>query len=64
MELRARMGKVQYRLLYFFCGPNMACLSHGLTKEGKVPEVDINLAVRRKELVQSSLKQYTADWEA
>ena len=31
-ELRAKVGTVNYRVLYFFCGSNVACLSHGLTK--------------------------------
>jgi hypothetical protein len=33
-ELRAKAGRVQYRILYFFCGAGVACLSHGI-EEGK-----------------------------
>nr|MBA3480518.1 type II toxin-antitoxin system RelE/ParE family toxin [Pirellulales bacterium] len=40
-ELRARVGTVQYRILYFFNGPCVAVLSHGCTKEGAVPKADI-----------------------
>jgi phage-related protein len=61
-ELRIRHGNVHYRILYFFFGPNLACLSHGLTKEGKVPDADIDLAVKRKKLVQQNPDKYTAEW--
>src|SRR4051812_44479265 len=36
-ELRARQGHVQYRILYFFHGRNVAVLSHNLTKEDSIP---------------------------
>jgi hypothetical protein len=45
----ARLGRVNFRLLYFFHGQLAAILAHGLTKEGKVPEADIDRAIRRKE---------------
>ena len=61
-ELRIRVGPVNYRILYFFCGSNIACLSHGLTKEGVVPTSDIETAIERKKLVLSSLDRYTAEW--
>jgi len=32
-ELRARVGHVNYRILYFFHGRQLAILAHGLTKE-------------------------------
>lgn len=48
-ELRARQGRVQYRILYFFHGQNVAILNHALTKEARVPPVDIERALRRKE---------------
>lgn len=47
-ELRAREGRVNYRLLYFFHGQNVAILAHALTKEDKVPKTDIDRAVKRK----------------
>src|SRR5580698_2106082 len=37
-ELRAKQGHVQYRLLYFFHGRQIAILAHALTKEGRSPE--------------------------
>jgi len=47
-ELRARRGRVHYRILYFFHGQGLAVLAHALTKEGQVPPVDIERALRRK----------------
>lgn len=48
-ELRARSGNVNYRILYFFHGQNVAVLAHSLTKEAKVPKKDIERAIERKE---------------
>ena len=48
-ELRARLGRLNFRLLSFFHGQLAAILAHGLTKEDKVPEADIDRAIRRKE---------------
>lgn len=62
-ELRFKVGTVNYRILYFFMGSNVSCLSHGFTKESKVPKAEIDLAVRRKKLVESDPDQYTAEWE-
>ena len=61
-ELRVRVGNVHYRMLFFFCGSNIACLSHGITKEGKVPDAEIDLAVKRKKLVEGDPEKYTATW--
>jgi phage-related protein len=47
-ELRARSGRVHYRLLYFFHGKTAAVLAHGLTKEGAVPDAEIERALVRK----------------
>src|SRR4051794_33773657 len=35
-ELRAKRGRVNYRILYFFHGRNVALLTHALTKEDRV----------------------------
>ena len=61
-ELRTKSGRVQYRILYFFCGSNVACLSHGITKEGKVPDAEIDRAVERNEMVVSDLDRFTVSW--
>ena len=47
-ELSARDGHVNYRILYFFHGRNVALLAHALTKEDTLPETDIERAIRRK----------------
>lgn len=47
-ELRAKYGHVQYRVLYFFRGRTTAVLAHAITKKGKVPDLAIDRAVRRK----------------
>ena len=62
-ELRIRVGSVNYRLLYFFCGKDIACLSHGLTKEDVVPDTDIQIAIRRMKLVRLDRNRYTQTWE-
>lgn len=58
-ELRARRGTVHYRILYFFHGRNVAVLAHGLNKEGKVPDGDINRAIRRKGAFESAPDLHT-----
>lgn len=45
-ELRVRLGRVQYRVLYGFVGRNVVLLSHGCTKEGVVPKSEIARALR------------------
>ena|SRR5438105_1708472 len=47
-ELRARLGTVNYRILYFFHGRNVAVVAHALTKEDEIPAVEINRAIERK----------------
>ncbi len=47
-ELRFAYHHVNYRVLYFFDGKR-AVLSHGIVKERRVPDREIDLAVRRKQ---------------
>src|SRR5204863_9269053 len=47
-ELRWKQGHVQYRILYFYYGRNIAVLGHGLTKEKKLDPRDIKRALKRK----------------
>lgn len=47
-ELRVSFRHVQYRILYFFHGQNLVLLTHGLEKEGKVPDIEIDRAIERK----------------
>lgn len=62
-ELRVKVGRVNYRMLYFFRGKDAAVLSHGITKEGKVPPREIDKAVTRKKLVESNPEKFTAVFE-
>jgi phage-related protein len=62
-ELRATLGKDQYRLLYFFFGKNIVAVSHGITKEREVPPAEIEVAIKRKNLVVRSPDRYTADFD-
>lgn len=47
-ELRARLGTLNYRILYFFHGRDVGVLAHAITKEDEIPVVEINRAVQRK----------------
>ncbi len=53
-ELRARKGHVNYRILYFFHGQQVAVLAHALTKDDAVPRMEIGRALMRKALVESA----------
>jgi phage-related protein len=62
-ELRVRVGRVNYRILYFFSGKDVVALSHGLTKEREVPTEEFETAISRMKLVKRDPKTYTADFE-
>ena len=47
-ELRWALGRVNYRILYFFHGREVVVLAHGLTKEDVIPASDLKIAVLRK----------------
>ena len=51
-ELRAKSGRVNYRVLYFFHGRTVAVLAHALTKEAEVPAAEIERALERKTLYE------------
>jgi phage-related protein len=57
-ELRLGHQRVNYRLLYFFSG-RRAVVSHGLTKEDKVLDKDIELALRRKQRFERDPERHT-----
>ena len=61
-ELRVREGTVNYRMLYFFSGQNVAVVSHGLTKEGKIDDGDIDLAIKRRRRIALNFNLYTAEF--
>lgn len=59
-ELRAKHVRVQYRILYFFHGKNIAILTHAMTKEeSQVPVNEIDRAIQRKVLFEASPKIHT-----
>src|SRR2546425_6688611 len=62
-ELRAKQGHVQYRLLYFFHGRQIAILAHSLTKEDIIPGADIERARKRKNLFEANPKAHTYESE-
>ena len=62
-ELRAKQGHVQYRILYFFHGRNVAILAHSLTKEDEMPDVDIERAIARKKLFVANPTEHTYESE-
>ena len=47
-ELRIRLRRVNYRILYFFHGDTAAVVSHGVIKERAVPAIEIDRATDRK----------------
>ena len=63
-ELRAKQGHVQYRLLYFFHGRQVAILAHSLTKEDAIPNADIERAIERKKLFELSPGRHTYESES
>lgn len=59
-ELRTRQGKVQYRILYFFHGRNVAVLAHSIIKKGSaVPDSDIDKALERKVRFEKNPERHT-----
>jgi phage-related protein len=59
-ELRARTGRVNCRILYFFHGQDAAVLAHALTKEDRVPDADIERAVQRKRRYEQEPEEHRA----
>ena len=62
-ELRAKDRHVNYRILYFFCGQSIVCLSHGFTKEDEIPDAEIDSAITRMKLVEKNIGRFTVEWE-
>jgi hypothetical protein len=58
-ELRARVGRVNYRIIYFFNGRGVAVLTSGCTKEGEVEDADIDRAVRYKTKFRADPERHT-----
>lgn len=62
-ELRIQLNNINYRLLYFFSGNTVAVVSHGIVKESKVPDKEIELARERKVLFESDPEEYSYEEE-
>ena len=59
-ELRAKHIRVQYRILYFFHGQNVAILAHAITKEQEaVPAIELERALERKRLFEENPEAHT-----
>ena len=58
-ELRVRFRNTNYRMLYFFAGQQIVVVSHGLTKEQRVPTCDIALAEKRRQAFLDDPKTHT-----
>lgn len=59
-ELRSRRGNVNYRILYFYHGRNVAVLAHSLTKKKQVPPADIERAIDRRQRYEQDPKKHRA----
>lgn len=62
-ELRLEYGGVNYRILYFFAGGECVVVSHGLSKESKVPDREIGLAVARKQRFEADPGRFSYEQE-
>jgi hypothetical protein len=58
-ELRVEWKNVNYRVLYGFVGQNVVLLTHGCSKEGKVPEGEIDDAIERRQKYLSDPEGHT-----
>ena len=58
-ELRLRKGRVNYRILYFFHGRELAVLGHAITKEDVVPDSEIDRCLRRKRAFESNPESHS-----
>jgi len=59
-ELRTHFQSVNYRILYFFHGKQVAVLAHAITKQqAEVPAKEIKTALKRKGNFQSNPKRHT-----
>jgi hypothetical protein len=62
-ELRVKKGRVHYRILYFFLGPQLAILGNALTKEGVIPDAEIERTIKRKEAFARNPARHTYEEE-
>jgi phage-related protein len=60
-ELRTRVRRLNFRILYGFVGKDIVLVSHGITKEREVPDLDIELAVKRLALYHQNPTRYASE---
>ena len=60
-ELRARVGRQNYRILFFFFERAAVVLTSGFTKEREVSRGEIDLALERKAAFEESPETHYAD---
>ena len=61
-ELRVKMERIQYRMLYFFHGQEAVVLSHGVVKQqAAVAPREIQRAIHRKRMFQTDPKRYALE---
>jgi phage-related protein len=58
-ELRIRLRRINYRILYFYHGNAAAVVSHGIVKEREVAPKEIDRAVERKQAFARNPKAHT-----
>src|SRR5216683_7483231 len=58
-ELRIRLRRINYRILYFCHGKTAAVISHGIVKEREVPSREIDRAVTRKHAFEKNPDAHT-----
>jgi len=58
-ELRVRLRRINYRILYFFHGNTAAVISHGVIKEKAVPPKEIDRAIERMEAFEQDPDAHT-----
>jgi hypothetical protein len=59
MELRVKLRRVNYRMLYFFHPDTGAVLSHGLVKEKRVPPKEIDRAAQHQAKFNQDPERHT-----
>ena len=62
-ELRINHLDVNYRILYGFVGQDVVLVSHGITKEKKLPAKEIDLAAARLAKYRSHPRKYCSTEE-
>lgn len=57
-ELRIHYGHMNIRILYFFENKSITILAHGLFKEDRVPDKEIDIAVMRKNIYKKDPQRH------